>query len=235
MKRIFLLLIAAMTLMSCTTMKESNKTVTVSGEGVVRAKADVASFTLYASSVKDRAEDARAAVSVMINSALDALRAEFGVKDEDITTSYISINPYYEWTDGKRELKGQSASESVEVKLYDLDKAGLVFERLAALDGLSVSSITLDKSDKSDEIRLARETAVRNAEEKARTYANALGYDIDSVISISDGTGALIDSPRYDNAMLFEAKASASSTEYYADAITVRDSVAVTFSITSRR
>ncbi len=235
MKRIFLLIIAALTLMSCTTMKESNKTVTVSGEGVVRAKADVASFTLYASSVKDRAEDARAAVSVMINSALDALRAEFGVKDEDITTSYISINPYYEWTDGKRELKGQSASESVEVKLYDLDKAGLVFERLAALDGLSVSSITLDKSDKSDEIRLARETAVMNAEEKARTYANALGYDIDSVISISDGTGALIDSPRYDNAMLFEAKASASSTEYYADAITVRDSVAVTFSITSRR
>jgi len=235
MKRISLILIAALALMSCTTLKESNKTVTVSGEGVVRAKADVASFTIYASSVKDRAEDARGAVSVMINSALDALKAEFGVKDEDITTSYISINPYYEWTDGKRELKGQSASESVEVKLYDLDKAGLVFERLAALDGLSVSSITLDKSDKSDELRLARETAVRNAEEKARTYANALGYDIDSVISISDGTGALINSPRYDNAMLFEAKSSSSSTEYYADAITVQDSVAVTFSITSRR
>lgn len=234
MKRIALILIAALVLMSCSTLKENNRTVTVSGEGVVRAKADVASFTLYASSVKDRAEDARSTVSVMINSALDTLKSGFGVKDEDITTSYISINPYYEWTDGKRELKGQSASESVEVKLYDLDKAGLVFERLASLDGLSVSSITLDKSDKSDEIRLSRENAVKNAEEKARTYANALGYDIESVISISDGTGATINSPRYDNAMLFEAKASSSSTEYYADAITVKDSVAVTFSLTSK-
>lgn len=234
MKRIALILIAALALVSCATMKENSMSVTVSGEAVVRARADVASFTIYASSIQDRAEDARSAVSVMINSALDTLKAEFGVKREDITTSYISINPYYEWTDGKRELKGQSASESVEVRLYDLDKAGLVFESLAALDGLSISSITLDKSDKSEEIKLSRENAVKNAEEKARTYANALGYDIESVISISDGTGAAVNSPRYDNAMLFEAKASSSSTEYYADAITVRDSVVVSFSLISK-
>lgn len=234
MKRIALVLAIALMLMSCSTLKENNKSVTVSGEGVVRAKADVASFTLYASSVKDSAEEARGTVSVMINSALDTLKAEFGVIDEDITTSYISINPYYEWVDGKRELKGQSASESVDIKLYDLDKAGLVFEKLAAIDGLSISSIALDKSDKGDEIKESRELAVLNAEEKARTYAEALGYDIESVIAISDGTPSL-NSPRYDNSMLFEAKASSSSTEYYADAITIRDSVIVTFSLTSKR
>lgn len=234
MRKVIFILILILTMMSCTTLKEDTKIVTVSGEGVVKARADVASFTLYASSVKDTAEDARSAVSVMINSALDTLKSEFGVNNEDITTSYISINPYYEWTDGKRELKGQSASESVDVKLYDLDKAGLVFERLASIDGLSVSSLALDKSDKTDEIRKSRENAVLNAEEKARTYANALGYDIASVVSISDGTGASVISPRYDNAMAFEAKSASTSTEYYADAITIRDSVTVTFSLISK-
>lgn len=234
MKKALIIALAAFMLLSCSTLKDSSSTVTVSGDANIKVDADIASLTIYSSVVRDSAEEARRDVSTLIGNALDILSGEFGVAREDITTSYISSSPYYEWIDGVRTLQGQSANESIEVKLKDLDKIGALFDRLSSIDGLSLSSVVLDKSDKTAEIMRAREEAVLNAYEKAKTYANSLGYEIESVIAISDSNSSYY-APRYDNARLYKEAASAASTEYYADRISISDAVTVSFSLKPMR
>ena len=233
---VFLLSILLLSCQSINNDKEYISTVSVTGSSEVKAEADVASFTIHADAVKATSEEARSEASLLINDAIDILTNEFGVDKKDLKTSYISISPYYEWNEGIRVLKGQSASESVSVKLNDIDKAGLAFERLSSIDGLSVSSIALDKSDKTALISEARREAVLNAREKAEEYALSLGLKLGPAITISDGIDSYSSvSPRYNSPMMFKAEAASASastsTEYYAGEITVRDSVSVVFAL----
>ena len=233
---VFLLSVLLISCQSIDKDKGYISTVSVTGSSEVKAEADVASFTIHAEAVKATSEEARSEASLLINNAIDILMNEFGVEKKDLKTSYISISPYYEWKDGGRELKGQSASESVSVKLYDIDKAGVAFERLSSVDGLSLSSISLDKSDKTVLIGEARREAVQNAREKAEAYASSLGLRLGAAITISDGTDSYSTvSPRYNSPMMFKAEAASASvstsTEYYAGEITVRDSVSVVFAL----
>ncbi len=208
--------------------------VSVSGIGEVRAEADQASFTIQAEAVRDTGEDARSDASLLINKAIGILTEEFGVEREDLKTGYISISPYYEWVDGNRVIKGQCASESVNVELDDISIAGTVFERLSSVNGLSISSISLDKHDKAEMIEKARAEAVLDARAKAEAYAAALGMNVGSVISISDDAGSYsVSAPRYANAIMAKAEAadSSSATVYYAGDVVVRDSVSAVFSL----
>lgn len=205
-------------------------TISVSGTAEVSVTPDTAYFTISASSLADTSEEARKLASGTISSAVEILSAEFGVEKEDIRTEMLTIYPEYRWTDGEQILVGQRASQELRITLRDLTLIGSIYDRLSTLNGLSFSSVTLDKADKSAELEKARTEAVIDARTKADTYASAAGVEVGKVLSISESSSY---APVYRtaNMKLMAADAEAVSTEYYADDITVSASVSMVFTI----
>ena len=209
-------------------------TISVSGSAEVSMKPDTAYFSITASFTEETTEEARAKVSEMIGNAAEILTSEFGLSADDLSTSYISASPEYQWKDDERILIGQKAVQTLEITLHDIDSIGPVYDRLMSLSGISISDVTLDKEDKSEEYRQARMDAVRDAYSKAEAFAQAAGVEVGSILSITDGTSYGMPLYRSANLMLASADAAyaeASPTVFYSGEITVSASVSIIYSI----
>lgn len=229
-----IMLSLSLLLISCQSIENVDATIAVSASGTVSQMPDSASLRIYAESYESTTEWARVRTSQMINNAVNILRGDYGVKSADIVTETLSINPYYEWIDGKRMLVSQRASQSINVLLRDIDSIGSIIEDLSQLDGIAISSIQLDVLDKTDMKREARMLAVEEARAKADAYAESAGMKVGEVISISDGT-SISQSYRSASSNMMMAKATAESasvsTEYYAGRISVTDSVSIIYEL----
>lgn len=228
------LIALVLSLAGCASLKdESLSTITVSGSAEIKLSADIATFTISAESIQPKTDLARAETSSMINQAVDILSGEYGIDKKDISTNVISVSPYYTWKDNERVLSGQRGYQSIDVTLRDLSKYGAIFESLTKIDGISVSTAVLDRSDKNEGIEKVRRLAVENALKKASAYAEAAGVRIDGIVSISDGSNPT--SYTYPRMLAASAKAEGfanDSTAYYAEDIKVSDSVTIVYKIT---
>lgn len=228
--------LAVFMLTGCMTTKESEKSyITVTASSTVSVIPDTASFTITAEAMENTTEDARNTSSLMIASAVEILKDEFGITDDEITTNYMNINPYYEWLDGGRTLKGQKATQSLSITLKNgLDKAGKVYDRLSVLDGISISSISYSKLDTSEEESKAREEATKNALKKAQDYANGLSLEVGKLVNLAEGNVSYSYSSYSSNKLMMAEAAVASdysSTTYYAGDLSVSATVTAVFEI----
>ena len=228
-KTLIVTMLALLALMPLTA--ESGR-ISVSGNAEISAYPDIAEFTVTATATKETTDEARIAVSSMTNEAAGILKSEFGVAEDDITTSMISAYPEYRWTEEGNELIGQRANESISVKIRNIDSLGDIYTRLLGINGIEISNVALDKEDKSAEIEESRINAVLDAREKAETYAKAAGVKVGDVISITDNTSSSVYYPR--NVMYAMAAADEStavSTEYRISDIKVSSTVSMVFEI----
>ncbi len=236
MKKILIsILLASVLLASCETFDSSNNagTISVSGSSTVYMEADMASFTVSAEATRETSEEARIETDRIITEAVNVLLEKYGVEKEDIKTNYLSLNPEYSYVDNQRVLVGQHGYQSIDVALHNISVIGSIVEDLSKINGISVSSIILDKSNKESEIDEARRLAVEDAMNKANTYAEALGRKVVSVVSLTSGS-----SPSYMNSTLRleaaampVAKDESYSTEFYSYELSVSDSVSLVFRI----
>ena len=239
MKKVISLVLVVLSFMlcltSCVTKGEVNDAyVSVSASATISVEADTASFSITAENTASTTEEARNNSSLMIEKAISILKDEFGISDDEIRTEYMNIDPYYEWVDGSRVIKGQRATQKLTINLKNgLDRVGKVYDRLSVLDGISISSISYSKSDTSEALMTAREEASRNALKKAEDYARGVNKEVGDVVSITEGSVSY-SYPTYANSKLMVAEASSSdyaSTTYYSGDLTVSATVSISFTL----
>ncbi len=217
-----------------TTEKSESGTIAVSATSVISVSPDTASFSITAEALSPTTEEARNKTAKMIQDALLILKDEFEITDDEITTDYMNISPYYEWIDSKRTLTGQRATQSLTITLRaSLDKAGRVYDRLAILDGISISSITYSKSEREEDESRARSIASSLALKKAQDYASGLNLTVGKVLSLTEGSSAPQYSYGYANSKLLVADSLEGSapTTYYATDLTISSTVTVIFEL----
>lgn len=186
---------------------ESKREITVAGSGEAMAKPDVARVTL---SVQTGPQpDAKTALNLLsqkFNAVVAAVKSN-GVKDNDVKTVNLSVHPMYDYVDGQQHLRGFEASESIEVKIRDLDKTGQV---IVATTGAGVNQVGgIDFSiDDPDQLKIdAQEKAIKDADQKAKQLAKALGVSLGRVKTFSATTNDDVRPPMYASAAL-ETKSS---------------------------
>lgn len=140
--------------------------------------------------VVTQAADANAAMranAAQMDKVMAAIRAA-GIAERDIQTSGISLNPNYKYGENQPPtIVGYQASNTVNVKVRDLSKLGRVLDTLVAQGANQVNgpSFEVDKPDEAyDEARVA---ALKKAQARALTYADALGLKVRRIVSISEG------------------------------------------------
>ncbi len=175
---------------------QPTNTIMVSGEGEVYAAPDIAVITFTVREKNKKVVAAQDAVKTKVNAALKALD-DLSVDKKDITTNYYSSYPKYEYSDPScmgfpcptyrnPVLWGYEVTQSITVKVRDIEKTGDLLEKLAAADVTEVSGPNFS-IDKEDEVKnQARAKAIAQAKEKAETLAESLGVDLVRIVSFNE-------------------------------------------------
>jgi uncharacterized protein YggE len=163
--------------------------ITVTGTGTVKGTPDTLRLDMGVEVTEpsvDQALDRANAVASRLNDALE----KAGVKDEDLQTTGLAINPTYDYpaSGGAPVLRGYTVSESVSATLRDIDKAGAAISAAVAAGGdqARVHGISLALEGTGPFLTDARTRAVEDARAKAEAYAEAVGRDLGDLVSISE-------------------------------------------------
>ena len=187
-------------------------TINVDGTGYVIAVPDVATFTFSVSETAKTVVDAQAKATAKTIVALKAVRYQ-GVADKDISTQSYNINPHYDYQTavcpanssgvvtycpgGKSVLTGYDVSQSIQVKVRDLTKAGAILTSVGSLGVQNVNSLSFSVDDPVKVQSDARNKAIADAKSKADVLAKQLGVRLARVISFSENNGGGYPRPMY--------------------------------------
>lgn len=174
-------------------------TVTVDGMGKVTAVPDVATISFTVSENGDTASQATDAAAKKTNVAI-AVATGLGIEEKDIKTTSYSLSPRYAYQppcysgycpQTESRIIGYSISQTIEVKVRDLDKVG---QALSGLADAGVSNLYGPNFMVDDEDALkaeARKEAIKEARTKAKALAKDLGVRLVRVSSYYESGGPI--------------------------------------------
>lgn len=239
MRKVTNLAILAMVVLlavSCatTTTNTANKTISVSGTGSVNLKADNVSFRVEISETEETTALAQQATNKKMSQLLAILR-ENGISDDDISTTALNFSTNYTWRDGQQQKLGETVSQTVYVRMYNLDGFASLADAIGSnISGLSFYNVTFGSSQSAEAENKAREIAYANALKKAQTYAQAAGLTLGQPLTIQDSGSYTYSNKMNNDAVMFASAAAESasySTETPTGPLTVSASVDVIFEI----
>jgi uncharacterized protein YggE len=165
-----------------------SRTMTVSGEGEIRAIPDEAQLSAGVVTQAHNAADALAENSRRMNAVFDALK-HLGIPDKSIQTSDFSVSPQYQ-TDqhGNTTLKviGYQVSNNVNVTVDDLGKLGPAVDALVSTGANNMGGISFTIRDTKPLLDQARAAAVKDALGRAKIYSKSAGVTLGPIMSIGE-------------------------------------------------
>jgi uncharacterized protein YggE len=162
----------------------AHRTLTVSADGKVSVKPDVAIVQTGVSIVAKTAEVASAEANARMKTLLDELR-RIGIAEKDVQTSHFTLTAERPWENGRQlPVTGYTAASTVTVKVRALDKLPALLGRLPAVGANEVDSVQFGK----DELGAVRDEAlalaVGAARARAAAVAKAAGVALGEILSI---------------------------------------------------
>jgi len=159
----------------------------VSGTGSAFGVPDVALIDLGVSVEKSTVTAARDEAAGAMQEVIDTLK-DNGVEDKDIQTTRFSIQPVFDYPDGRQVLRGFEVTNMVTAKVRDIDRLDDVLDDAAEAGGdvVQIQGLRFDIDDPSELEAEAREDAVSEARDKGETLADLSGVSLGKPISISE-------------------------------------------------
>lgn len=159
--------------------------ITLSGTGTVSVKRDQATSNLSVSATESTAKAAMASATRSFN-AVRAAVLEAGAKEDDLTTSGLSLYPEYDYSDGRTpRITGYRATISLTVTT-PLRLAAAIIDTAVETggDNVSIGGISFDASNADAVSGTARSRAVANAKAKASAYAKEFDMRVGKAVKI---------------------------------------------------
>ena len=158
----------------------------------LRTPPDEASITVGTQAKASTATAAVAANKVKTEKLLATIRAA-GIRERDIQTQGIQLQPDYRWDrqpdgQGRQTLIGYMASNSVQIKTRDIDKLTSLLDALTTAGADSVYGPNFAISDPAPMRREARIRAMARGQAEATEYARNNGYTSVRLLSVEEGT-----------------------------------------------
>jgi uncharacterized protein len=193
-----------------------SRSITVVGQGEVKAKPDIATVNLGVEVTAPTVSEAMTQANAQMKTILAAMKS-LGIADKDVQTSNFSIN--FERTNPTAPLASEMTSGAktegpqtpagfyrvnnmIQVTIRDLDKVGDVLDAAVEAGANNVWGVSFGLDD-TDALEVqAREKAVADARARAESLAKLNNVSIGDVLSISEVIGGS-PSPVYAEAASF--------------------------------
>ena len=209
-----------------------SRSIHVTGSGSVTGEPDIATLYLGVSVEKESVEEAREAAANAMTAVIDSLKAN-DIAENDIQTENFSIYPQYDYTEEGRVLRGYRVNNTVSVTARALESLSDIIDDAIGAGGdiVVVNSIQFMIEDPTPLQAQARALAVKDAEAKAQTLAEASGVSIGKPITITETTRTTGPPIAFAEAVEFAADDGRSSTPIAAGELTVTINVTIAYEI----
>jgi uncharacterized protein YggE len=157
----------------------------------LRTPPDEASMTVGTQAKAPTATGAVAANKVKTEKLLAAIRAA-GIRERDIQTQGIQLQPDYRWDNvpggqGRQTLVGYIANNSVQIKTRNIDTLTSLLDALTTAGADSVYGPNFGISDPAPMRREARVRAMERGKAEASEFARNNGYASVRLLSVEEG------------------------------------------------
>jgi len=162
--------------------------ITVSGEGKVYAKPDVALVSLGVTTTGATVSEATTSNTTKMNAVIDAVK-NLKVADKDIQTTNYSLTPLYNYTEkGGRIFQGYTLEQDVQVKIRDFTKIGDILSQATTKGSNLVGDLqfTIDNPEQFKE--QARASAIAQAKSNAQNLAKESGVSLGKMINVYESS-----------------------------------------------
>lgn len=210
----------------------TNKTdvFSVSGEGKVVAKPDIAYVSVGIEKSANTVEQAQIQINEVNQKIVEGLK-KLGINAEkDIKTESYLINPNFDWNSGRQKITGYTASTNLSVKVKKIGQINDVIDAATNGGANRVSGISFDVEDKEKLQETARQDAVAQAKRKAEQAAKAAGFKLGRIINYSESAGGVFPQPLYNRADLKVASESP-ATEIQTGSQEIKITVSLSYQI----
>ncbi len=177
----------------------SQTTIAVSGDGEAYGVPNVASVSFTITHEAKTATEARQMVDTAMKKIHDFL-TKAKIEEKYIKTTSYDLSPKYEWHEkkilcvgypcypsGEQVLTGYTVTQSVEVKIHDLDAAGTILGGLTDNGASNVSGLNFMVENPDSLQAKAREEAIAKAQAKAEQLAKDLNVKLVRIVSFNEG------------------------------------------------
>lgn len=195
--KIFSLTLLIVMMFCATTFAEELKSpiISVSGEGIVEAQPDRATISVGVITHEKNPSAVQAANARAASAVINSIVA-LGVERNNISTGNYSFSPTYRHFDnGRSEIDGYAATNSVTVITDDLNLVGKIIDAALSHGANRVDSLNFGLRNKTSYQDEALRLAILDAKRKAEVAANVLGKKIIGVRSLSINHSS-IEAPR---------------------------------------
>ncbi|MCF6315632.1 MAG: SIMPL domain-containing protein [Marinosulfonomonas sp.] len=179
------LMIALVLLVATPTYAEDVvRRITVVGQGAVETTPDMATVSMGVITEAKTGAEAMAQNSAALEGVLKQLGAA-GIEAKDVQTSNLSLSPRWD-SSGQGQIAGFIASNTVTVRVRDLDRLGGVLDAVVQNGANTFHGLHFGLQEPQPAQDAARQDAVADARRKAQLYATAAGVTLGDVLTISE-------------------------------------------------
>lgn len=163
------------------------KIMTVSAEGKTIASPDIAEFSFSVITQGPNPEKISSDNNEKMSKAIEKVKSQ-GIDAKDIKTTNYQLSPNYSYdkNTGKSYIYGYTLTQTVLVKIRDLQKAATVVSSLPALRINETSGISFKVDEPEKFLAEARSEAIKKAEVKAAEMARGAGVKLGRVVGVSE-------------------------------------------------
>jgi uncharacterized protein YggE len=162
------------------------RSVSVSGQGEVSAAPDRARLSMAVEALNPELKAAQDEVNKVVR-AFVAEAKTLGVKDEDLSTAGITVQPEYVWDEKARNnrLTGYRARRGIELTVRNLDQIGDFILRATRVGVNNVQAPVLESTREKELSRQALVKAIEDARAKAELAAQTLNVRLGPIHSLN--------------------------------------------------
>jgi len=154
-------------------VNQTSRKIIVIGNGEIAIEPNIATVQLEVVTVNEQLSEAQQENATAMNNVIQSL-LRLGIPRENIKTVSYTIFPKYDYVNGEQIFRGYEVSNAISVKITDIEQVGEVIDTATENGANRVSNIqfTVENAEQYKQEAIVR--ALRNAQMKARTIANAL-------------------------------------------------------------
>lgn len=181
--RHFLLTVLLITL-SVFVHANENPSINISAEGKVKARSDMAVFSLTVQTTELVADKAHSKIDSQVKELLKNLK-KFDIKEGSLDSSQTSIQAEYDYSVQPKRHLGYRASRQISFNLVDLKQLDSLVANLSKLDHTNVNNIQFSVQDTQYFQDLALINAIQIAKQKAELIANEFGVELGKIEKVN--------------------------------------------------
>jgi uncharacterized protein len=161
----------------------------VSAYDEVKATPDQAVVTLGVTTDGGTAAKALGLNAQKMSAVVAALKSA-GIAEKDIQTANLNLAPQYAYEQGQApRLTGYEASNQVTITEHDLARLGALADAATGAGATNISGISFSLAHPVEAENAARLAAVKALQDKAKALADAAGYRVVRLVSLTETTG----------------------------------------------